>query len=97
MSALAHDEAFEGRVTACCVEQAQIFQNDGRADIAALAHTIIAESSNARGVFVLVCSSPNFRDVTDQSTAPDADILAAVQAAWPTYAGALYPQPPASG
>lgn len=96
-AALKSDEAFRDRVGACCVEQALVFKDDGRKDIAQLADTIIAEPSNAQGVFNLVCVAPNFRDVTDSTTVQDADILAAVQASWPTYAGVLYPQPPAEG
>ena len=90
-AALSADEAFESRVTSCCIEQALVFKDDGRADMAGLARTIITDPSNARGVFELVCVAPNFRDITDSTTAPDADILAAVQANWPTYAAVLFP------
>jgi len=92
---LAQDEAFEARVTSCCVEQALVFQNDGRADIAALARIIIGDPSNARGVFNLVCVAPGFGDATDSSAITDPQVLGAVQAQWPTYAAIMFPQPAA--
>lgn len=92
-AALANDAAFKDRVTSCCIEQALVFQNDGRPDIAGLARVIIAEPVNSQGVFNLVCVAPGFGDATDSSTIQDADILAAVQAQWPTYAAVLFPQP----
>jgi hypothetical protein len=91
MAALADDEAFRDRVITCCTEQALIFKDDGREDIAGLARNIIASPSNAQGLFEIVCVAPNFRDVTNSSAVPDGDILAAVQANWPTYAAVLYP------
>ena len=92
-AALAADEAFLGRVQECCIEQAVIFKNDGRYSIAALAVAVIQTPQKSRGVFELVCVAPNFVDVTDPATIADADILAAVQANWPTYAEAEYPEP----
>lgn len=91
MAALSDDAAFKARVTSCCVEQALVFKDDGRADMANLATVIIADPLNATGVFELVCVAPNFRDATDSSAIADADILAAVQANWPTYAAVLMP------
>lgn len=92
-AALAADKEFEARVTSCCVEQALVYQNDGRPDIAGLARVVIAEPSNAHGVFVLVCVAPGFGDSTDSSAIDDPSILSAVQAQWPTYAAVMFPQP----
>jgi hypothetical protein len=93
MAALSADETFKGRVTACCQEQALIFKDDGRADIASLARVIIADPSNAAGVFELVCVSPGIKDAADSASVTDGEILAATQAAWPVYAAVLFPQP----
>jgi hypothetical protein len=93
MAALADDAAFRDRVLTCAKEQALIYKDDGRADIKALADQVIINEANASGLFELVCVAPNFRDVTDPSTTTDGDILAAVQANWPTYAAVLYAPP----
>jgi len=90
---LTFDAAFRDRTLACSKEQALVFVNDGRPDIAALADAVIANSGAAQGLFDLVCVSPGFGDVTDSSTITDGDILSAVQAQWPTYAAAVYEQP----
>jgi hypothetical protein len=95
MADLSQDENFRERVTACATQQALIFKDDGRADIAALADAIVISSVNATGLIPLVAVAPNFVDVTDQLTIPDEDILAAVQAQWPVYAAVAYPPPEA--
>jgi hypothetical protein len=92
---LAQEPNFRERVTACATEQALVFKDDGRPDIAALADAIILNPVNATGLVPLVASAPDFVDVTDQTTIPDGEILAAVQAQWPVYAGVAYP--PAEG
>lgn len=91
MAALSDDAAFRDRVLSCCSEQALVFKDDGRKDIAGLAKAVIASPSNALGLFELVCVSPNFKDVEDATKVPDIAILSAVQAEWPTYAGVMYP------
>lgn len=91
MSALHEDAAFRDRVLTCCVEQALVFQNDGRADIAALARTVIASPSSAVGIFNLVCVAPDMHDVTNGQQVADGTILSAVQAQWPTYAAVTNP------
>jgi hypothetical protein len=98
-AALTFDSTFRDRVIACAREQALIFKDDGRPDIAALAESIIESSSNAHGLVDNVVMAPNFVDVEDGSTVEDPEILAAVQAAWPVYAGVLYgtDAPPADG
>lgn len=91
MAALADDTVFRDRVLTCCTEQALIFKDDGRPDIAGFARAVISSPSNALPLHELVCVAPNFRDVTNGAAVPDGDILAAVQANWPTYAGIAYP------
>lgn len=97
MAALSFDAAFRDRTITCAKEQALIFKDDGRPDMAALADSIIESPSNAHGLFELVCVAPGFTDIDDSSTITDGDILAAVQAQWPTYAGVMFPAdtPPA--
>jgi hypothetical protein len=92
-AALANDPGFRSRTTTCCVEQALVFTNDGRPDMAALADAIILSDANAGPLVDLVAVSPNFVDTTDPATVEDGDILAAVQATWPTYAAVAYPAP----
>jgi hypothetical protein len=94
MANLKEDTAFRDRVYVCCMEQALVFQNDGRYSIAALARQIIMAPNYAEGVFQLVVVSPNFKNVMDSTTVPDIEILAAVQQCWPTYAELMFPAPP---
>jgi len=96
-AALGFDAAFRDRCIACAREQALIFKDDGRPDMAALADSILENGGNANGLVDLVIMAPNFADTTDSSTVADADILAATQAQWPVYAGVVYgvDEPPA--
>lgn len=87
---LSFDSALRDRCLACSKEQALVFKDDGRADIAALAVAVIADPGVAQGIYELVIVEPDFRDVTDSTTVTDAVLLSAVQAVWPTYADALY-------
>jgi hypothetical protein len=95
MGKLSDDTAFRDRVLACCTEQALIFKDDGRADMAALAESIIASQINALGLFELVCVSPSFAGGERSDQIEDPDILASVQANWPVYAGVVFPSEPA--
>lgn len=91
-AALSANPSFIARNRACVTEQALIFKDDGRADIAALAHAVIVDGPTvAANMLPLVCGAPGFGDVTDQSEIDDAMLLSAVQAVWPTYAAAAYP------
>jgi len=62
-AALSFDPGFRDRVITCCKEQALIFKDDGRPDIAALADSIILSPSNASGIVELVCVAPGMGDV----------------------------------
>ena len=91
MAALADDAAFRDRVLSCCSEQALVFVNDGRPDIAAFARAVISSPQNAVPLFELVCVSPGMGEVTNSQQVSDGQILSAVQAQWPLYAGIAYP------
>lgn len=95
MAGLAADTDLEGRVLACSKEQAAIFKDDGRYSMAALATAVLQNPSNARGVFELVVVSPDFKEIEDGKDVTDGQILSAVQAVWPVYGEAAYPEPPA--
>lgn len=90
-AALVADQAFQSRGAACVFQQAEIFKDDGRADIAALAlrHLQIpVEIGNVWPAFL--AAAPGFADQADSSAITDAQILSAVQADWPTVAQAHY-------
>lgn len=96
-AALGTDPAFTARVGAAITEQALVFKDDGRADIAALADMAIQSPAAAQtGMLPLVAAAPGFGDAADQATITDPQILSAVQAVWPTYAGVMFPPPPPS-
>ena len=87
------DEAWRTRVGACCFEQAEIFVNDGRADIATLATTVLTKDVPDT-LRKHISHSPGFADTYasgGQAAILDLDLLAATQAVWPTVAGLLYP------
>lgn len=80
--------AERGRYEMCVREQGYIFSADGRADIAALGHGVVA--GNGQDIDALIgaiCTGPNWATLNE-----DPALLAAVQAAWPTVAAARYPQ-----
>jgi hypothetical protein len=89
-AALGFDAQFRDRIITCSKEQALVFKDDGRPDIAALARSIIENPGNAQGLVELVVVAPDFVDVTDSTTVEDPAILSAVQANWPTYAEVVY-------
>lgn len=96
-SLLAADPDFQARVRASAVEQSRTFLDDGRADIAALAADLLRNSPEPLVTFFgLLAAAPGLADAADNgdgtvdsSRITDADILAAVQADYPTVA-ALY-------
>jgi hypothetical protein len=97
---LANDPDFQHRIRACLVQQSDSFKNDGRADIAALAADLLrADGAGTVTFYGMVAAAPGFADMADagaggidSSRIGDPDILAAVQAAYPTVA-ALYFDP----
>lgn len=84
-AALSFDAAFRDRSLTCCKEQALLFKDDQRPEFNVLAWEIIADPSVAHGVFELVCVQPDFAEIGQSTEITDGQILAAVQAVWPTY------------
>jgi hypothetical protein len=94
IAALDADEQWQVRVAACSFEQAQIFINDGRPDIATLATAVLTSGKPPDTLRQYISFAPGFGDqfaAGGQEAIPDGDILAATQAAWPTVAALLYP------
>jgi hypothetical protein len=96
---LAYDDEFVSRSRAALTQQAEVFKDDDRADIAALATSLLTAANPQESLtFVgLLAAAPGFGDTVDQgdgtvnsSLIADADILAAVQAEWPTVAALFY-------
>jgi hypothetical protein len=91
---LTFDGQFTSRGRAALINQATVFQNDARQDFVALANAILVGTPAA--VFAtwqsVIAASPGFVDAAtvpdgiDSSLIPDEDILAAIQAQWPTVA-----------
>lgn len=93
VAALDNDPEWQTRVNACCFEQAQIYVNDGRADIATLATTVLL-GDVPDTLRQYVSYAPGFADTYatgGQEAITDPALLGATQAAWPTVAGLLYP------
>lgn len=91
---LAADGEFFQRTQACTQEQAAIFVNDGRADIASLARRVLADPGLASWFSWPLASAPGFGDKYasgGQAAILDEEVLAAVQAAWPLVAG-IHPE-----
>jgi hypothetical protein len=97
-AALATDPDFQARVKACTTAQANVFKDDDRPDIAGLAHAMLRNDIAPLTTFWnLIAAAPGFGDsvdsgdgTIDQSAVTDPDLLAAVQAAWPTVADLYY-------
>jgi hypothetical protein len=96
---LTYDDEFVSRSRAALTNQAVIFKDDDRGDIAALANSLLtAANPQETDTFVgMLAASPGFADMADQgggnvnsSLIADGDILAAVQAEWPTVAALFY-------
>ena len=96
---LTYDDEFVSRCRAAIGGQAEIFKDDERGDIAALATSVlVAGNVQETNTFVaMLAAAPGFAVKVDQgdgtvnsSLIADADILAAVQAEWPTVAALFY-------
>lgn len=93
------DPTFVGRCQAAMTQQALVFKDDEQGDIAALADTVLRAGGQAETSFIeMLAASPGFAEKVetaegiDQSLIADVELLAAVQALWPTVA-ALYFDP----
>lgn len=86
-AALFVNNEFRDRAHMCSREQGYIYSADGRADIAALGHGVVAGNwVDIDAIIAAVVTAPGNENLTD-----DGALLAAVQAVWPTVAAARYP------
>lgn len=96
---LADDPAFQSRVKACCVQQANTFKDSSTPADAALAGAVIRDQpAQLASFYNTSAASPGFADRVDQgdgtidsSLVLDPEILSTVQAVWPIVAAAYYP------
>ena len=94
---LESDMAFQNRTRAAITQQGLIFKDSMAGDMKALAEALLTGDPGPSLTFTrMLAGAPGFADTADtgdgtvdSSLIPDADILAAVQADWPTVA-ALY-------
>jgi hypothetical protein len=96
-SSLNADTTFQGRVFAVNTQQADTYKDDGRADMAALAQSILRGDIDQSICLVrMAAAGPGIADKVDtgdgidQSLVTDEDLLALTQANWPTVAGLYY-------
>jgi hypothetical protein len=103
MSYLAQDQlyfepAFQSRVRAVCVQQAETFKDDARPDWVAVAdqclrgdgETYLAFTRMAAGGPGIADKVDNGDGTIDQSNVTDEDLLALTQANWATVAGLYF-------
>ena len=97
---LGADLDFQNRTRSALTQQASVYKDDARADIKALADGLLKGDSDAEASFIaLLAAAPGFADMVDQgdgtvdsTQVSDGDILAAVQAGWPTVAALFHPE-----
>jgi hypothetical protein len=96
---LQNDDAFVSRTRAAISNQSMIFKDDARPDMAAMAEALLRGDvpGQTLAFVAMVAAAPGFADTADNgeggvdsSLIPDADILAAVQADYPTVAALYY-------
>lgn len=92
---LTQDALFNGRIRACCTQQAETFQNDARPAFVALADDVLRGGGVTTNAFTrLAAAGPGMADTAgdppDQSRIADEDILASVQANWQVVAGLYF-------
>jgi hypothetical protein len=91
---LTSDSAFNGRIRACCVQQAEVFKDDARPDFVSLANDQLTGGTTYLTFTRIAAAGPGFADTAgdppDQSLIPDADILASIQGSWQVVAGLFY-------
>lgn len=97
-SQLEADTRFQNRTRAALTQQSLVFKDDGREDIAALAGALLHDDPGTALAFQrMVAGSPGFADkvdngdgTVDSTKVTDAELLAAVQAEFPTVAGLFF-------
>lgn len=92
---LTNDALFNGRVRACTVQQSETYQNDQRGDMKAAAQAALrGEAEPYLTLARMAAAGPGMADSAgdpvDQTKIPDDDILASVQANFPTVAALFY-------
>lgn len=85
------DDMFNQRVTSCLNEQAFVFKDDTRQDMAALADAQLKGGGPSGTWMAIVCGSPGIKDAADQASVTDGDLLAVVQSQWPVVAALTFP------
>jgi hypothetical protein len=96
---LANDPAFQQRVKACAVQQANTFKDSAVPAEAELAAAVVRDQAAQLASFYnTAAASPGFADTVDNgdgtvdsSKVTDPEVLSTVQAVWPIVAGAYYP------
>ena len=92
---LTNDVLFNGRVRACTVQQSETFQNSQLPQIVAAAKASLrGQADPALTLARMAAAGPGMADdagdPVDQTKISDADILASVQANFPTVAALYY-------
>ena len=96
---LQNDDGFVSRSRAAITNQSVIFKDDTRADISGLADSLLtaANPQETLTFLAMLAASPGFADVVDNgdgtvdsSKVDDNQILAAVQAEFPTVAALFH-------
>lgn len=92
---LTQDALFNGRVRACTVQQSENYQNDARPQMVAAAKQALRGGADpALTLTRMAAAGPGMADTAgdppDQTKIPDTDILASVQANFPTVAALFY-------
>ena len=92
---LTNDVLFAGRVRACTVQQSETYQNDTRPQMVAAANAALrGEPDPALTLARMAAAGPGMADTAgdpvDQTKIEDSDILASVQANFPTVAALFY-------
>ena len=97
---LTYDDGFVSRSRAAITNQSVIFKDDGRADISALAESLLtgADPQETNTFLSMLGAAPGFAEsadngdgTVDSSQITDEEILAAVQAEYPTVAALFHP------
>lgn len=97
-SLLTEDLDFSRRARACIMEQSNIFINDTRPDLQALAMDLMKFApTQTQSMIQGICAGPGFADEVDNGdgtitsdNVTDADILSQTQAIFPTIASLFY-------
>lgn len=94
---LLEDHDFQVRMDSCCTEQAHIFKDDARPDFVALAQDVMRDGEHVSTFVRLGAGAPGVADKVEQpngaidsSLVTDGDLLAIVQANWPTVTSLYY-------